>query len=105
MHKRFSGHWIMANFGHGLIPTSRLAVSFALIVLSGCVSLQEQGSNRDPAAPGAYPAVAGDRQGRALCKARHIYVCERQFRTRVDTCHCTPESAILQSEIEPGRLF
>lgn len=87
------------------ISVSGLCVAFALFVMSGCVSVQERGVGRDAELQSPYPAAADEWRVQPRCPVRHMYVCERQFRTHPGTCYCTPESDILQSGADGRRLF
>jgi len=93
------------KFANVSMLVSRLLVAFALIAVSGCVSMHERGVGRDTALQNPYPASADEQRGQPRCPVRHMYVCERQFRTHPGTCYCTPESDILQSGADGRRLF
>lgn len=86
------------------LSACRLFIAVALILVSGCASVQKTGIGYDSALRPHHTRV-DERPVGSQCPIRQMYVCERRFRTRPGDCYCTPESAILQPGTGAGRLF
>lgn len=87
------------------VSASRLLVAVALIMATGCASVQDRGFDRDSRLQAPSPAAADDRKVQHRCPIRHMYVCDRKSRTLPAICYCTPEPDILQTGADGARLF